>query len=129
MELALNLAWIVLTALMVGLWVRFAPHEGSSRRGQLVALALVILILFPVISVTDDLMTAQNPAETDCCQRKGHVCAIAQHTLHPSAALILPAFSGFSSGSFQSAAQGYLSTPLVKVPAMGSIQNRPPPTA
>lgn len=129
MELALNLAWIVLTALMYGLWMRFGLQVGSSRRAQFVALALVILILFPVISVTDDLMTAQNPAETDCCQRKGHACTNSQLTLQPVAALVAPAFSGQSSGSFQFAALGYLPAPLVRVPAMDSIQNRPPPAA
>ena len=37
---------------------------------QLVALLLLIVVLFPVISVTNDLMAAQNPAETDSVQRR-----------------------------------------------------------
>jgi hypothetical protein len=129
MELALNLAWIVLTALMYGLWLRFAPQEGSSRRAQLIALALVILILFPVISVTDDLITAQNPAETDCCQRKGHACTNAHLPPHPVAAIILPPDSGQPAGTIHFSMQGNLLSPQVTIPAMGSMENRPPPAA
>jgi len=69
METVLNLAWALLVMLMFGLWMRFAPHTGPNRRGdspriQFVALAVLILLLFPVISVTDDLQAIQNPAET-----------------------------------------------------------------
>ena len=39
---------------------------------QFVAMALVILILLPAISMTDDLIAAQNPAEVDCCARRDH---------------------------------------------------------
>jgi len=129
MELVLNLGWMVLTALMCWLWMRYAPREGESRSMQLVALALVVLILFPVISVTDDIVTAQYPAETDCCQRKDHVCANAHSILHPVAEVILPFFAELSSSSSYFAVQGNLLDPTVKVPALDSIQSRPPPTA
>jgi hypothetical protein len=129
MELALNLAWVVLTTLMLWLWVRSGPCKGTSRPMQIAALATVILILLPAISVTDDLMMAQNPAETDRCQRKDQLSATAHATLHPVANLTLPFFAGLSFDSSDLAAPGNLLIPTVKVPAMDSIQNRPPPAA
>ena len=47
MELLLNLAWALLATLMFWLWLCHAPCQGI-RRTQLVALAVVIVILFPV---------------------------------------------------------------------------------
>ena len=89
MEFALNLVWMALATLMFWLWMRRAPSEGVSRRTQLAALAVVVLILLPVISVTDDLMAAQNPAETDCCQRKDYAVAI-PHSVFPAIAALPP---------------------------------------
>jgi hypothetical protein len=129
MELALNLAWIVLAASMYWLWIGSAPRGGATRRTQFVALVLVVLILFPVISVTDDLTATLNPAETDCCQRRGHAFSGFLSTLHPGLEFVLPTIVPFAPGSSHFAALGNLIAPLVKVPALRSIQTRPPPTA
>jgi hypothetical protein len=129
MELVLNLAWIVLATLMYWLWIRYGPRDGADRRTQLIALALVVLILFPVISVTDDLMAAQSVAETDSGQRKVHGFAIPHATPHPVAQLILPIFAELSCVSVYFAAPGNPLAPTVKIPALESIQNRPPPAA
>jgi hypothetical protein len=129
MELALNLGWLVLAVLLCGIWMRQAPQDGPDRRMQLVALALVILILFPVISVTDDILTVQNPAETDCCQRRDHACASEHSALQAAAVTIVPFFAGLPSDSIH---YSVLGTPLVstmEVAVMDSIQNRPPPSA
>jgi hypothetical protein len=115
--------------LMCWLWMHYAPPQGPSRRTQLIALALVIAILFPVISVTDDFMMAQNPAETDCCQRKAHAGVNAHPTLHPVAVTLSLFLVELSSDSFQFAVQDNLLDLTAKVPAMASIQNRPPPAA
>ncbi len=134
MELFLNLAWVVLAALMFCLWLRFSPRNGPERqiedgRAQFVALAVLILILFPVISVTDDLQASQNPAETDSCQRRDHVVSSA-HSIFPAvAALPVPVFSELSFGILRFVAPGSLPTPLIDLPAMAPIQNRPPPAA
>ena len=129
MELVLNLAWVLLAALMFWLWLQFAPRAGVDRRMQVVALALLILILFPVISVTDDLQAAQNPAETDSCQRRDHVVSSAHSVFPAVAALPLPVFAELSFGVLRTAAPGSLSAPLVDHPALAPIQNRPPPAA
>lgn len=134
MEFALNLAWVLLAALMFSLWLRFAPPAGHERRTQdrrlqLVALAMMLLILLPVISVTDDLLAVQNPAETASSVRRDHGCASA-HSIFPSiAALPQPASAGVSFGFLRFAAQGSPPAPLVERPALAGIQNRPPPAA
>jgi hypothetical protein len=128
MELTLNLVWALLAILLVRLWLRHAPSSGASSRTQIAALAMLILILLPVISVTDDLQTIQNPAEVDCA-RRNHA-ATSPHSIFPAVATIPPTvlaelsfgFSGF-------AAPGQPHVPLVAVPALSSIQNRPPPAA
>jgi hypothetical protein len=132
MEYTLNLAWALLATLMFWLWMRHAPREHLGRRMQLVALAVVILILLPIISVTDDLQMAQNPAEADSyylCTRRDHV-AVSQHSIFPAAIMPpLPVFAELSFGFLRFAAPGNLPAPLVEIPALASIQNRPPPVA
>jgi hypothetical protein len=134
METILNLVWALLVALMFGMWLRFAPRIGpcrrvDSRRMQFVALAVLILLLFPVISVTDDLQAIQNPAETDSCQRRDHVCVTPHSVFSAVAALQLPAFSGPLFAYLLLAAPSDLPAPVVANAALASIQNRPPPAA
>jgi len=132
METFLNLAWVLLAALMFCLWPRFAPRIGPDRcvkdqRLQFVALALLLLILFPVISVTDDLQATQNPAETDSTARKDHIAA-SPHSIMPAvAALPLPVLAELFTGLPRFAAPGDLPTPAINHPALVPIQNRPPP--
>jgi hypothetical protein len=129
MELALNLVWALLATLMYWLWMRHAPREYSSRQMQLVALAVVILILLPVISVTDDVQTLQNTAELDCCARRHHAVASAHSIFPAAAALPPPVIAELTYGFLRFSAPGNRPAPLVKIPALASIQNRPPPVA
>ncbi len=67
MELLLNLFWLMLTLPAYWLWRRemaSAPKVGhiGSRRCVLV-LGCVLLLLFPVVSATDDLQAMQPEAE------------------------------------------------------------------
>jgi len=62
MELTLNLGWALVTMWMLCAWVRTSPRRATDRRIQMVALAVVILILLPAISMTGDLAAAQTPA-------------------------------------------------------------------
>jgi hypothetical protein len=129
MELVLNLAWVLLATLMFYLWPRFSPRTGADRRMQFVALALLILILFPVISVTDDLQAVQNPAETDSCLRRDHIVAN-PHSIFPAvAALPLPVSAELGFGFPRLSAPGSLLAPVIEHPALTSIQKRPPPVA
>ena len=129
MELALNLGWTAMATAMCWLWVRCARREGQGRWAQFVSLALVLFIMFVVITIYDDIAMAQNPAEIRCFQREDDLGAHAHAFLHPVAALI-PIFSARPSfDSSPSAVLGNLLAPALKVPATSSIQNRPPPAA
>jgi hypothetical protein len=92
MELVLNVAWLLLAVVMIFLWLRYAPRDGCNRRMQLVSLPVVIFILLPAISMTDDLLAAQNPAESDGCLRRDHDYANPQFIFPAVATLPLQAF-------------------------------------
>ena len=128
MELLLNLAWVLLAATMFCLWLRFAPRSSVSPHLQFMALAVLLLILFPVISVTDDLQAVQNPAEADCLVRRDHGPAM-HSSLTPIAALPLPAIGGVAFGVLRMAIKGSPRDPVFDHPALAPIQNRPPPVA
>jgi hypothetical protein len=128
MELALNLEWIAMATAMCWLWVRNERREGPARRVQFIALALVLVTMFVVITNYDDMAMAQNPAETRCFQREDDLGAHAHAFLHPVASLI-PIFSAKPSlDSSHFVVLGILLAPALKVPATNSIHNRPPPT-
>jgi hypothetical protein len=66
MELLLNLAWLLLA--MPGFWLwrsyRSAPHRRKFTAFQcLLALGCMLVILFPVVSATDDLRAMRNEVE------------------------------------------------------------------
>jgi hypothetical protein len=129
MELILNLAWGFVAALMVWAWVRFVPPSHADRRLQLVALAVLILILFPVISVSDDLMAAQNPAEADCCLRRDHVIFHSNSIIPAQAVMPLPVAGEFAEGGVRLSAPDNLTATAPDHPGLESIENRPPPAA
>jgi hypothetical protein len=130
MELTLNLGWALLALWMLWAWVRMAPRRTSDRCIQLVSLAIVILILLPAISMTDDLIAAQNPAEIDCCARRHQDHAAYPHSIIPAIAVLpLPGFTGMSLAFVRMATPSNLPPPFVENPSLTSIQNRPPPAA
>lgn len=132
MELALNLGWVLVTVWMFCAWLRTGPRGISKRRTQFIALAVVILILLPAISLTDDLLAAQNPAELDsttCAVRRDYG-GTSPHSIVPAGtALPIPGFAELSIAFVRLAAPRGLRSPLIYSPALASIQNRPPPAA
>jgi hypothetical protein len=129
MELTLNLAWALMAVVLVRLWLRAAPSSSACPRSQMVALLMLIVILFPVISVTDDLGAALNPAELDCCARR-HYAVYCSYSIFPAAATLPPpVFAELTFGFLRFVMPGNHPAPSVEIPAMASIQNRPPPVA
>jgi len=132
MELTLNLVWALLAILLVKLWMQHTMPSSAHVQTQIVALLMVIVILFPVISVTDDLQIAQNPAEADSyylCTRRDHD-AVSPHSIFPAPAMLPPlVFAETSLGFFHIASLGTHSSLRIEIPALASIQNRPPPAA
>lgn len=64
MELTLNLIWAGMAATLLVLWQRFGRADGRRTVVALLALVCVICILFPVISMTDDLNASPADPET-----------------------------------------------------------------
>lgn len=131
MELTLNVAWAVLAIVSLCLHSRFCMREGADKRTHAIALVLILLILFPVISVTDDLQLANLPAETDAYSayaRRDHAQP-SLHTFTPTATLPSYFPIEFLYSPQPARMQGAVSEMRVSSPALGSIQNRPPPTA
>ncbi len=127
MEVFLNSAWALLALFCLCLWLRFDRREKSERRLAFMALAMLIVILFPVISVSDDLWSLQNPAETDSSVRRDHLAAAA-HACFPVADLPATTFAGLANRCERTTAPHFRSSLPVERPPMGRIQNRPPPT-
>ncbi len=125
----LNLEWVVLATLMCWLWVRHARREGPGRQVQFIALALILVNMFVVISMYDDMAMAQSPAETSCFAREDFSGARAQAMLHPVANFPQPLLSEPSFEAYYLGAVGNYPAPALQSPALGPIQNRPPPTA
>jgi hypothetical protein len=129
MELTLNLGWVLVALCMMCAWLRIAPRAARERRAQFVALAVVILILLPAISMTDDLMAAQNPAEVDCTVRRD------DGSFHPHSSvplleeIPLAAFQGSTFNLVQVLSPNRLSVPHVEIPSLAPVENRPPPAA
>jgi hypothetical protein len=129
MELFLNLAWAVLAIAFVSLWLETDTRTGAERRLSMTALVMFLVILFPVISVSDDLWSIQNPAETDSCQRRDHL-ATCPHTMVPAPAVLPPPL--FAGVIFKVENASLRLDPPMRAmgnPALRSIQNRPPPYA
>jgi len=129
MELILNLAWAVLAAAMLCSWLRFSPGVGRERQRQLVALAVLLVILFPVISVTDDLLAGQNPAEPDTSLRRDHGL-VTPHSILPAVAM--PSSLNFAASLTPGDRRSTPCTdagPSIASPSLATIQNRPPPVA
>jgi len=73
MELLLNVAWLLLALPAVWIWRRDAqcihPARGFGRAMPFVILGSVLLLLFPVISATDDLHPMQADIEESSSRR------------------------------------------------------------
>jgi hypothetical protein len=129
MEIFLNLAWTLLAVASFCLWMRFEDRTGARRRASIIALVMLLVILFPVISVSDDLWSIQNPAETDTCQRRNQIAPDLHSVLPVLAAPLAPFFAQLNldvryfSTSINSPAK------TMTVPALEEIENRPPPAA
>ena len=129
MELALNLEWMAMAIAMCWLWVRHARREGRGRMTQFISLALVLVMMFVVITMYDDMAMAQSPAETRCFQREDDLGAHAHAPLHPVVASTPTLAAELPFNTFRFGLPGSLLVPTVKVPVLSSIQNRPPPAA
>jgi hypothetical protein len=86
-ELLFNLLWLALSSTIVGCWLwsqhRWADKSlRSGTRMQIMALAVLILILLPVVSLTDDLQACTTPTEVEHLMRRSDLQHCADQSLH-----------------------------------------------
>lgn len=77
MELFFNVVWGGISLLLGYVWLTGLFKGGAdsplpSRRVQFVALGMLILILLPVVSLTDDMHAATTPVESEHITRRAH---------------------------------------------------------
>jgi hypothetical protein len=70
LELLFNLIWVVLSTGLLGFWLLTQRRQQddrvrSSLRIQIAALAILVILLFPVVSITDDLLVCTAPAKVE----------------------------------------------------------------
>ena len=83
MELLLNLVWILLVLPAYGLWRASSHAQHRFSSGQcLLALGCALVVLFPVISATDDLHVMRAEIE-DSAVGKRNFCASASERPSP----------------------------------------------
>lgn len=87
MELLFNLLWLAISVLIVGLWLLHTARGSNdlvrhSIGVQLIALALLIIILLPVVSLTDDMHASALLAESEHLWRRCDFQALGDFALH-----------------------------------------------
>jgi hypothetical protein len=95
MELLLNLAWLLLAVPAYWLWRGSRTALGARRSSSLqcvVALGCMLVILFPVVSATDDLHAVraemeESPLSKRSIRQASHDKAAASKSLNPPALL------------------------------------------
>jgi len=135
MELLCNLAWVAVT---IALWSCWFVRRRSARisplpaiAAQIISLAALTAILLPVISITDDLQAANNPAEVErSAGKRDHLFSFQQahHGAPGTIALAVPCLRPSLLARFS-----VLPTDSA-VPAQGTAHllapwSRPPPAA
>lgn len=136
MEIFSNLLWLALSSLFLGFWL-FHRHSWadeslrSSAGVQFIALALLIVVLLPVVSLTDDLRACTMPAESEHLSRRSDFQSIADFTLNTASVVIAGSFSFDITTNSQTFAR--LTMPAeIETPFAGYLRilgNRPPPAA
>jgi len=130
MESFLNLTWFFLAGTLVCLCLQGHTQAKTGRRQQLVAIAVLIAILFPVISMSDDLLAVQNASEADSYQRRDHLVPSSGSPVQPASAIVAVfIFAGFGFGFTWFAVPRPVAVHEPQYPELACVGNRPPPTA
>jgi hypothetical protein len=133
-ELFFNIVWGGISLVLGYVWFTSLFREGADsllpcRRTQFVALGMLILILLPVVSLTDDLHAISAPVETEHLTRRAHILPVADQAVDIAALLHVRLFLSRYLPHLQTFA---LLEPSVQRarPQTGCIRqlaNRPPP--
>lgn len=135
-EVFLNFVWVVLSLSLVAGWV-FGAHPPTRRDSrewwsewgrQAVALGILLVILLPVVSLTDDLQAWTAPAEVAHELRRADstlAIAVASQVSVPWFPALLTAFVPAAHPSGQLAIDSDSCKPQMGV--LHPLENRPPP--
>lgn len=136
MELLSNLIWIAVTCALWGLWLsrRRGERGGSLLPGtglQLIALAMLTVILLPVISVSDDLQASHNPAEVERTSIRHDPYLWMVTGTHPAPAMpaLLASRPLFSAQALATRVTVARMAPLQPQGSIRTFWSRPPPIA
>jgi hypothetical protein len=127
MESLFNLVWALVVTASVCFWLKSGHRSCRVGHSSLLGLAMLMVILFPVISVSDDLWSLQNPAETDSCHRRDQSGGISHTHFPAAAALPEPNYSEQNFGFSLLDIPGRAELSSTVNSAIGFIENRPPP--
>jgi hypothetical protein len=127
MELLCNFVWALVATASVCFWLKLGRCTPKAKHSSLVGLAMLAVILFPVISVSDDLWTLQNPAESDTCLRRDHRDGSFTPHFSIAAAVTEPIGPGLIYGSRRLEIPRLGKLNIADNHLLGFIENRPPP--
>ncbi len=136
MELLSNLLWLALSSLLLGFWLlhrnRWTDESLRTSLGvQFVALALLIIVLLPVVSLTDDLQACTVPAESEHLARRSDFQTFTDYSLH-AVSVAIAGLAPFHAPP-QPQTLAWLSLPIEKeaigVRYLHILGIRPPPAA
>ncbi|MDE3199986.1 MAG: hypothetical protein KGN79_03610 [Acidobacteriota bacterium] len=132
MELTLNLTWALLAATTLVCWSLKYWRMKNALGGKLLTLAVLLCILFPAVSISDDIWSLHNPAETDILLRRNdsathaatHSQDIQSYTL---TSFLVTVFALPAIAMLGRAKTGHLVIPFHEAPASFGLTIRPPP--
>jgi len=126
MELNLNYGWVLAAIASVCLRLRLGRRALVDGRMSFVGLFRFIVILFLVISVSDDLRSIRRPAETRTLLRRDPSAIPLQSVYRTTVSPPEPAVAELSFGFQHLGAPQGLPFWAVENPALDPIQSRPP---
>jgi hypothetical protein len=136
-EALFNLLWLALSGVLAACWLfSLERRKKKKKRGyamhvQVVALAMLIFVLLPAVSLTDDLQTYTAPAESEHLSRRADLLASPDSAPQHAAILITTVISLEQTARLQTLAAVYPShhTERVRTGYLRRMGNRAPPLA
>ena len=135
MEVLFNLVWLALSVALLGFWLsgqrQWADESlRASTRMQIMALAVLIVILLPVVSLTDDLQACTAPAEAERLMRRD-LQVHPDSPLH-AASIVVATLLFFQKAPVLQIMSLHFPSEEIVIPSKGHLSvvgNRPPPGA
>jgi hypothetical protein len=132
-ELLFNLLWVGLSIGLIWLWLLSRRRSQDDTLGpgshmQIAALAILIIILFPVVSLTDDLLACTTPAEVEHLVRRDLFDHL-DNDLQPASIVAAALVSLQNAAELQTISKV---TPAIEIgtpreESLSMMGNRPPP--